>query len=162
MKRFAYATALAVLVATVGFGASASGAASKKVAFKGAYAGKATEKVTGQTVKALAKGHGKGTALGKGTIKGSVKGTTANPPCSPIAGPGVITGKKGKLKVKVVKSRACGASEEEQNKITVSGTVKVKGGTGKFKKAKGKLHFSGRYNRSSGAFSIKLTGTLKY
>ncbi len=38
----------------------------------------------------------------------------------------------------------------------------MKGGTLKFKKAKGSLHFSGHYDRKSGAFNVKLTGTLTY
>jgi hypothetical protein len=40
--------------------------------------------------------------------------------------------------------------------------VKVTGGTAKFSKARGTLRFTGHYNRSSGAFTVKLKGTLQY
>ena len=112
---------------------------------------------------AVANGAGKGTAVGVGKLSGVVKATTANPPCSPILGPGTISGLKGKLKVNVtVPSRGCAAGEDDQDNITVSGTAKVTGGTLKFRKAKGSLHFSGHYDRKSGAFNVKLTGSLTY
>jgi hypothetical protein len=138
--------------------------AAKTIAFKGAYAGTVTEKVDGTVVTALASGNGSGTVIGKGKLAGTVTATTANPPCSPLNGPGTLSGPKGKLKVTVVatSSRGCAASEEEQDSITVSGTAKVTGGTLLFKKARGSLHFSGHYDRKSGAFNVKLTGSLTY
>jgi hypothetical protein len=137
-------------------------ALARTTAFVGSYSGTVTEKVSGQTVTAYVKGKGTGTMLGKGTIGGTVVASTANPPCSPFAGPGYITGTGGKLKVKVLPtSRGCAASEEEQNNITFSGSAKVTGGTGKFRAAKGTLRFSGHYDRSSGAFTVKLRGTLR-
>jgi hypothetical protein len=133
------------------------------VAFKGSYAGQVTEKVDGSNVSALTSGTGTGTVIGKSTLAGTVTATTSNPPCSPIAGTGTLAGTKGKLKVTVLPtSRGCAASEEDQNNITVSGTVKLNGGTAMFKKAKGSLHFSGTYDRQSGNFNIKLTGKLTY
>ena len=152
------AVALAAVVAGGAFAA-----AQTKVAFKGTYAGKVTEKVDGQNVTAVANGAGKGTAVGAGKLSGVVKATTANPPCSPILGPGTISGPKGKLKVNVtVPSRGCAAGEDDQDNITVSGTAKVAGGTLKFRKAKGSLHFSGHYDRKSGAFNATLTGSFTY
>lgn len=163
MKKLTYTTVLTVLVASAAFGASAlAGPASNTVTFKGTYSGKATEKVSGQTVIANAKGSGSGTVLGKSTIRGTVTGTTANPPCSPFGGPGTIAGAKGTLNVKVINARGCAASEDQRNQISLAGTVKVKSGTRKFRKAKGSFHFSGNYNRSSGAFKVKLTGRLTY
>jgi hypothetical protein len=44
----------------------------------------------------------------------------------------------------------------------VTGTAKVVGGTLKFKKAKGSLHFSGHYDRKAGTFNVTLTGSLTY
>lgn len=164
MKKLTRITAVIGVAACAAFAASALAApATTTVKFTANYAGKATEKVSGQSVTAVAKGSGKASVLGKSSIKGTVKGTTANPPCSPFGGPGKITSAKGNLNVTVVNSRACAASEDEQNSINIGpGTVKVKGGTGKFAKAKGTLHFSGHYDRSSGAFNVKLTGSLTY
>ncbi len=151
----------AVLVAGTAVAANVVGP--KTVAFKGSYAGTVTEKVDGQTISALASGIGSGTVVGKSKLVGTVTGTTSNPPCSPLSGPGTIAGTAGKLKLTLLPtSRACAASEEEQNDITVSGNAKVAGGTLKFRKAKGTLHFSGHYDRAGGAFNVKLTGKLTY
>lgn len=157
--------AISFLIAALAVAAIVAGTAlaAHSVAFKGSYAGKVTEKVDGQTVTALASGAGSGTVIGKGKLTGTVKATTANPPCSPINGPGTITGLAGKLKLTVVTpSRGCAASETEQDSITVSGTAKVNGGTLKFKNARGSLHFSGHYDRKTGVFNVKLTGTFTY
>ena len=162
MKRLG---ALTSLVAALALAAVVAGTAlaAHKIAFKGTYAGTVTEKVNGQAVTAAASGAGIGTVIGKGKLSGTVLGTTANPPCSPINGPGTISGPAGKLKITVVTpSRGCAASEDDQDNITVSGTAKVNGGTLKFKKARGTLHFSGHYDRKSGAFNVKLTGKLTY
>lgn len=142
----------------------AATAAAKTVKFTATYRGTATEKVNGDIVSATTKGAGKGTLVGKSTISGAVKATTtAGQPCAPFNGPGTITGTGGKMKVTVLPtSRGCAASQDEQNSISVSGFVKVNGGTGKYKAAKGTLHFTGHYDRSSGAFNVKLTGLLKY
>ena len=150
--------ALAVVAFSVG-----TAFAAQSAAFKASYSGTATEKVNGQTVTAVAKGKGTGTLVGKSSISGTVVANTANPPCGPFSGPGVIVGKAGKLKVTVLPtSRGCAAGQDDQNSISLSGTAKVKGGTGKFLKARGSLHFSGHYDRSTGAFTVKLTGALKY
>jgi hypothetical protein len=159
--------AIPFLIATVALAAVVAGtafaAAQTKVAFKGSYKGTVTEKVDGQNVTAVANGAGKGTAVGVGKLSGVVKATTANPPCSPILGPGTISGLKGKLKLTVTApSRGCAAGEDDQDNITVSGTAKVTGGTLKFRKAKGSLHFSGHYDRKSGSFNVNLTGSLTY
>jgi len=154
--------AVAVLAATSALAASAFAGVTAKAPFKATYSGQTTEKVSGQNINALAKGTGTATVLGRSTISGTVQGTTANPPCSPFAGPGVIRSAKGTLKVNVANARGCAASEQDQNNISVSGTVKVKSGTGKLSKAKGSFHFSGRYDRQSGYFKVKLTGTLTY
>ena len=150
------AAALAAVVTGTAIGAQTT-------KFKGTYKGTVTEKVAGSSVTALAKGTGTGTVVGKGALNGTVTATTANPPCSPLNGPGTISGPKGKLKITVVTgSRGCAASEDDQDSITVSGTAKVKGGTAKFTKARGSLHFSGHYDRKAGTFTVTLTGTLTY
>ena len=152
------AVALAAVLAT-----SALATAQSKVAFKGSYKGTVTEKVDGSNVTALANASGKGSVIGSGKLAGTVKATTANPPCSPLNGPGTISGSKGKLKLSVTTgSRGCAAGEDDPDNISVSGTAKVTGGTGTFKKAKGSLHFSGHYDRKSGSFNVNLTGSLTY
>jgi len=159
--------AIPFLIAAVALAAVVAGTAvaatQTKVAFKGTYAGKVTEKIDGSNVTATANGAGKGTAVGVGKLSGVVKASTANPPCSPILGPGTISGLKGKLKVNVtVPSRGCAADADNQDDISVSGTAKVTGGTLKFRRAKGSLHFSGHYDRKSGVFNVTLTGPLTY
>jgi hypothetical protein len=160
--RFVLAVAIGLVV--VAGTALAAAPKPKTVTFKGAYAGKVTEKVDGQNVTALSLGVGTGTAVGKGKLTGTVAATTANPPCSPLSGTGAITGSKGNLKVLLVPatSKGCAASQDDQNTILISGTAKVVGGTLVFRKAKGSIHFSGTYDRSSGAFSVKLTGKFTY
>ena len=60
-------------------------------------------------------------------------------------------------------SQGCAASETDQNNISLRGWVKVQGGTGKYTRAKGKIHFTGHYNRSNGSFTVKFgPGTLTY
>jgi hypothetical protein len=132
-------------------------------AFVAKYSGTVTEKVNGQLVTAVPRGTGTGTPIGRSVLTGLVKATTANPPCSPLNGPGTLTGKKGKLKLTLLPtSRGCAASEEDSNSISFSGSAKVIGGTGKFRAAKGTLRFTGHYDRAGGTFNVKLTGTLKY
>ena len=156
---FVAAVALAAVVA-----GTAYGAAQTKVNFTGSYKGTVAEKVDGSTVTAKATGTGTGTAIGKGGLAGSVTATTSSDqPCAPFNGPGTLSGSKGKLKVTVATgSRGCAASQEEKDSISIAGTVKVNGGTLKFKKAKGTLRFTGHYDRASGAFNVKLTGSLTY
>ncbi len=143
--------------------AFAASATAKTTKFTATYAGTVTENVVGQKVTATTKGTGKGTLIGKSTVSGIVTATTTpDQACAPFGGPGTIVGTGGKMKVTVVNSRGCAASQETKDDISVAGFVTVKGGTGKWKAAKANLHFTGRYNRASGAFTVKLTGTLKY
>lgn len=162
-----YFRAFPFLIAAVAIAAVVAGtalaAAPTKVAFKGSYSGTVTEKVDGPSVTALAGGTGKGTVIGSSKLSGTVKATTASPPCSPLNGPGTISGSKGKLNLTLTTgSRGCAAGEDDQDSISVSGTAKVTGGTLKFKAAKGSLHFSGHYDRKSGSFNVNLTGSLTY
>jgi hypothetical protein len=154
----------ASIVGGVAVAAAVAGTAlGSSTAFTARYAGTVTEKVNGTAVTAVPNGKGTGTLIGKSTLTGIVKATTANPPCSPLNGPGTLAGAKGKLKVTLLPtSRGCAASEEDRDSISFSGSAKVIGGTGKFRKAKGTLRFTGHYDRAGGSFSVKLKGTLKY
>lgn len=167
MKQFrALVAALGVIVLVASAGAALGATPKPKprtVTFKGAYAGTVTEKVDGQNVTGLTNGTGTSTAVGKGKLVGAPAGTTANPPCSPITGPATLTGAKGNLKVSLLPTaRACAASEDDPDNISVVGDAKVAGGTKLFKRAKGKLHFSGTYDRKAFTFTVKFTGKLTY
>ena len=141
-----------------------SSAAAATISFSGSYKGKVTEQVNGQVITAVTIGTGIGTVIGKGTVGGKVVATTtADSPCAPLKGPGTIKGAKGTFKLSIVSgSRGCAASEEDKDNISIAGTAKVVGGTGKFIKARGTLRFTGHYNRTSGLFTLKLTGTVTY
>jgi hypothetical protein len=164
MKRFVGpVTLVAALAIAVSYVGSATGSSTN---FKATYKGKVTEVVNGSTVNATPNGKGTATLIGKGSITGKVVGNTSNPPCTPLTGTGVLKGTKGTLKLslasKPAPSRACAAGQDDQNNISYSGSAKVTGGTGVLKKASGTLHYSGHYDRGTGAFNFTLTGTLKH
>jgi len=161
MKRFVGPVSLiAVLAAAAVFVGTAVGSS---VNFTATYKGHVSEKVVGSAVTATPKGTGKATLIGKGTLTGTVAGNTTNPPCSPLSGPGTLKGLHGTLKLKLLTgSRACAAGQDDQNNISFSGKAKVTGGTGALKNARGTLGYVGHYDRGTGAFNVKLTGTLKH
>ncbi len=165
MKHFR-TLALPMLAVALAVGSTALAATPKKpktVTFKGTYAGTVTEKADGQNVTALSTATGTSTIVGKGKLSGTVAGTTANPPCSPLSGTGALSGPKGVLKVSLKPTtRACAASADDQNNVTVTGDAKVLSGTLKLKKAKGTMHFSGSYDRQAHTFTVKFTGKLTY
>jgi hypothetical protein len=161
MKRFLGPVSLfvAVAVAAVVVGP----AVGSKAILTATYKGKVTEVVNGSVVIATAKGKGKGTVIGRSTLVGKVKASTANPPCTPLNGPGILKGLHRTLKIKLLTgSRACAAGQDDPNNISFSGKAAVTGGTGKLSRARGTLKYIGHYDRGTGAFNVKLTGTLKY
>ena len=163
MKKLRYSAAALVVAAVAVAAGSAFGAQAKRISFSASYAGIAVTKVTGNQVNYSATGTGTGTLVKKSKIKGVGVGDKSNPPCAPFNGPGSITSAAGKLKLSVLPtSRACAASEEDTDNIGLSGTGKVLGGTLKFKKARGTLHFSGHFVRSTGKFTLKVKGPLTY
>jgi hypothetical protein len=164
MKRFVVPVSLfvvlAVAVAYVGTAAGSS------TTFTAKYSGKVTEVVNGNDVTGTPKGTGKASLIGRGSMTGKVMGSTSTSSgCTPLTGTGILKGPKGTLKLKLTTtpspSTACG-DQDDHNSIDFYGTAKVTGGTKVLKKASGKLHYSGHYNRGTGAFSVKLTGTLKH
>jgi hypothetical protein len=168
MKRILGLVTLLAALAVGVLGVNAASGSSTN--FKGTYKGKVHEVTNGNTVTATPNGAGSGSVIGKGTLLGTVLADTtnaaANGGCATLTGPGTIKGKKATLKLKLTNSpapsRGCAASQDDQTNINFSGTATVTGGTGTLKKAKGALHFFGQYNRTTGAFSVTLTGTLKY
>jgi hypothetical protein len=163
MNKLRYVAPTLIVAAVAAAAGSAFGAQAKRVAFSATYAGTAVTQVTGNQVNYHASGTGTGTLVKKSKIAGVGIGDKSTPPCAPFNGPGSITSAAGKLKLKVLPtSRACAASEEDQDNIGLSGTVKVVGGTLKFKRARGTLHFSGHFVRSTGKFTLKVKGPLTY
>ena len=164
MKRFVGPLSLLVVLAVaVGFAGTAAGSSTN---FTAKYAGKVHEVVNGSNVTGTPSGKGTATLIGKGSMTGTVMGNqSSSTGCTPLTGTGTLKGPKGTLKLKLTNSpspsTACGA-QDDHNSITFYGTAKVTGGTGAVKKARGNLHYSGHYDRGTGAFSVKLTGTLKH
>ena len=154
---------LVCLMSAVAAGLGVGAAVGSGHSFTASYKGQVTEVVNGDAVTATPKGKGRATLIGRGTLTGTVNATTSNPPCSPLSGRGTLSGPNGKLKLKFLTgSQACAAGQDDPNNISYSGFAKVIGATGDVKGALGKLHYSGHYQRDTGAFNVKLTGTLKY
>ena len=150
--------------------ASALAGGGKIVAFKASFAGTATTKITGDQVDIVAQANGTGTLIGKSKLSGKGSGMkTADANCVPFSGPAtIVTSKRLKPKSKafmilkfVVQPSSSGCAGEDQNQVTATGTAKFAGGTGTFKKASGTFTFTGYYDRGTGAFSVKFTGSLK-
>jgi hypothetical protein len=160
-SRILWAAAGLSAVAALCTGSALAGSA-KVVPFKASFAGTATSKLTGERVDIAARATGTGTPIGKARLSGAGVGTkSGDVNCVPFSGPGtIVTSTKLTLKF-VVQPSSSGCAGEDQNQVTVSGTAKFAGGTGKFKLARGVFTFSGYYDRSTGAFTVKFTGSLR-
>lgn len=156
MSKFSIA-AIALLVAV--FAATGATAAKKPIAFTAKYTGTATTQASDNTVTIVAKGAGTGTVIGAGKISGNGTGDTSKQPCVPFTGTGSMTGPAGSLTFKVNPGTS-GCGDESGQLFSVSGKASVLSGSGKLAKAKGTLKMTGSYDRSSGAFSVKFTGSL--
>jgi hypothetical protein len=161
MKKLGIPALLAILVAALVAGSAfaATGAKAKKIAFVGTYAGTATTKATDSVADIVANGAGKATLIGAGKIVGHGTGDSSAQPCVPFTGPGTMTGKAGKLLFTVL-AGSSGCGDEGGHVFSISGKAKVTKGTGKLKKAKGTLKFTGVYDRDAGTFTVKFKGTL--
>ncbi len=161
MKTFrtAIAAPAAVLaVAALVAGTAVAGTTVKKLPFTGTYTGSATTKITNNVAAISATGTGAATFVGKSSISGLGSGDTSQQPCVPFTGTGVLKG-TGTLTFKVAPgSVSCGDDAGEI--FQINGHATVLKGTGKLAKAKGTLKMTGTYNHTSGAFSLKLFGTL--
>ena len=150
---------LAVAVLALAIASAAATAVKKPIAFTGKYTGTATTQAADNVVTINANGTGSGKLIGAGKITGAGKGDSSVQPCVPFTGTGKISGPKGTLIFKVNPgSSGCGDQAGEQ--FTVSGKATVLKGTGLLAKRKGTLHMSGTYDRTSGAFTVKFTGSL--
>ncbi len=164
MKKVRFSLVVAAIVVLGGLlTASALAAAQgtqKSIAFSGKYAGQAASKVDGNTASISANGKGSGSLIGSGSITGSGSADASQQPCPPFGGTGTIKGAKGTILFSVVSgSKGCG--DEGGHVFSLVGYLSVTKATGALAKAKGKLRFTGTYDRDAGTFSIKLTGTLK-
>jgi hypothetical protein len=148
----------------------------KKVKFSGKYSGKlgllmvGTAGSTATSVKVTSiTGTGTGTLLGHSTVSGTGS-APAGSQTDPITGKGVLSGGGSKIMLSAITSKSYGtaAGTATPTSVSVSGTAKVTGGTGKFKGATGNLTFKGSFNvqsnnagtSESDAFTATLTGTL--
>jgi len=153
--------ALAALIVFAGAALAGTARSTATVAFTAKYVGTATTSVNDNVVDISATGKGTGTLLGAGKIAGKGTGDSSDPQnCVPFGGTGTMTGLlRTTLTFKVLSvSKGCG--DEAGQVFAISGKATVLKGTGKLLKAKGPLKFTGTYNRGSGAFTVKFTGTL--
>lgn len=158
--RIVFAALAAVAAAALLACVASAGTSAKTIAFSAKYSGKAVVKVADNVADISAAGIGKGTVIGRGKIAGKGKGDSSVRPCVPFTGLGTMTGPgRTKLTFRVVPgSRGCG--DESGEIFAISGRAKVISGSGKLARAKGSLKLTGLYNRTSGSFSVKFTGTL--
>ena len=129
-------------------------------AFSASYTGKATVKISGSRADIAADATGTGTVVGKSKLSGRGVGNEAEP-CPLFGGPGTITVANGaKLNFVITASGGSACTDEEGKLFSLVGRATIKGGTGKYAKAKGTFKFTGSYDRGNGLFRIKLRGTL--
>jgi hypothetical protein len=131
--------------------------AAAKVAFSGKYSGHASVTVSGSSVTiSSVSGTGTGTD-GITKLTGANGSGTTSGTCAFFSGPGMLSGTGGKLSLAVKSSSSgCGSG----NQIAVKGSATVKGVSGKLKKAKGTVKFSGTYDKTTGNFTITISGPL--
>jgi hypothetical protein len=150
--------AIAALVAGTALGAGTAG--NKTVAFTASYSGKAVVRITGSNADiASATATGTGTLVGKSTLSGKGAGVGADP-CGTFGGPGSITGTGGKLNFVIAPTGGSACGDESGQTFSLVGRATVKGGTGKYAKAKGSFKFTGTFDKGSGAFAVKFVGSL--
>jgi hypothetical protein len=150
---------LAVAVLALAIASAAATAVKKPIVFVGKYAGTATTQAADTVVTISASGPGTGTVIGAGKVSGKGLGNSSVQPCVPFTGTGTITGKKGTLTFKV-NPGSSGCGDEAGQLFSVSGKATVLKGTGLLLKRHGILKMSGTYDRSSGAFTVKFSGSL--
>jgi len=163
----AAAVVLATVVVVSPLSAYAGGKG-KVVSFSGHYSGD-TSLLINNGVATISAVHGKGsgTLVGASTVTGS-GGASASALCDPFEGTGAIIGKQAKIDLTVLKSTSQGCSSGQSGPVTVtiSGTARATGGTGKAAGASGMLKFTGSVNlkdtsgSQTGTFSVTFSGKL--
>ena len=140
-------------------GAFAATTVVQKVPFTAKYTGTAVTQQTDSNVAITANGSGKGTLIGAGKVTGLGKADSSVRPCVPFNGTGSMKGPGGVITFKVNPGTA-GCGDDAGQLFSITGKASVLKATGKLAKAKGVLKMTGTYDRSSGTFSIKFSGTL--
>jgi hypothetical protein len=150
------AMAAAVLVTAA---LAATTVAKKVVPFTAKYTGTAVTKQTDNNVDITANGSGSGTLIGAGKVTGVGKGDSSVRPCVPFNGTGSMKGPGGVITFRVNPGTA-GCGDDSGQLFSITGKATVTKATGKLALAKGTLKMTGTYDRSSGAFSVKFSGSL--
>ena len=151
---------VAIAVLAVAIVAAAGAATKKPIAFTAKYTGTATTKTADTTVTINANGTGKGLIVGAGKITGAGTADSSQRPCVPFIGTGKMSGAGGTIIFKV-KPGTIGCGDEAGSVFSITGKATVVKATGKLlAKRVGTLKMTGIYDRDSGAFTIKFTGSL--
>lgn len=156
-KKLVWAVAKSGGTATTG-GSSGGGALTVKITFDG----QAQVKQSGSRLDIKADATGTGTGIrGSAHLTGEGQGDSNAKPCPVFTGPGSIEGGGDKISFEVDQNKSSGCPDsDDNNKVIVIGTANVSGGSGKYAKAKGSLHFDGTFERNSSNLSITFSGTL--
>jgi hypothetical protein len=128
--------------------------------FGAAYAGHGNGQTSGTTASGSATMRGGGSLIGRGTLRGSGRGTFTSQTCVTFSGRAVLSGKKGTLRLVARRAHACAAGTG--NNVSFSGTATVTGGTATFAGARGRLSFTGSFDRTNGSVKIMLSGLIRY
>jgi hypothetical protein len=162
--RWALATLCAIAAFVVGATAIASAAsrtpAGRDHRFAASYAGIGHGATTGTAASGNAKLRGRGRLIGRGSLRGSGQGTFTSQTCVTFSGRAVLSGNKGSLRIVARRGQACASGGG--NTVSFVGRATVTGGTATFADARGRLSFSGSFNRSSGRVTISLSGLIRY
>ena len=150
--------ALAATVLVTGAFAATT-VAKTTVPFVAKYTGTAVTKQTDNNVDITANGSGTATLIGAGKVTGVGAGDSSVRPCVPFNGTGSMKGPGGVITFKVNPGSA-GCGDDAGQLFSITGKATVTKATGKLAKAKGTLKMTGTYDRSSGAFSVKFSGSL--
>jgi hypothetical protein len=140
---------LAVAFLALAIASAGATAVKKPIAFAGHYTGTATTQAADNVVTINASGAGASATIGAGKVTGKGLGNSS----VQIAGP------KGTLTFKV-NPGSSGCGDEAGQLFSVSGKATVLKGTGLLIGRHGVLRMSGTFDRSSGAFTVKFTGSL--
>ncbi len=149
---------------------SAHAATTKKLSFSGTYNGTVKILWSSTGASGTMSGSGKGTTLGAGSMsaKGATKSFSTSSSSDPLSGTAVLKGAGGSISVSALSVMASTTSSAAPTSaapdpVTISGTVKVTKGTGKFAGATGTLsvHATFTVNTTTGNESQTFNATLK-
>jgi hypothetical protein len=163
------AVVLITAAAGISVGTATTNAAvkTKVVSFKGTYSGTASLLIQGTDIKVLSiTGNGSAPIVGTSSLSGTAAATAGADSnlCVPFKGSGSIKGSAATIKLATLSTTSKGCSSGQSGPVTVSvtGTAKVAGGTGKARGAKGTLKYKGtlKLDDTSGSQSGTFTGTV--